>query len=177
MKAGRARHRSVAGQHVGIESHVGRAARICVIAQANKFGAQREAEFDQRFDILTAQLGAKDNHQPALILQPIAHLGEGLAGQLWRGDGIARSIISREKLHEAALGSGSDLCERRSLPVQLDGRGIHYVQFRPMQAHVRAYLPRQQRMLFGRVVADQQNCRSSLYVAHARRRVGLAGQG
>ena len=43
---------------------------------------------------------------------------------------------------------------------------IHDVHPRAMQAHVGANLPRQQRMLVGRIVADQQDRRSFADLAH-----------
>src|ERR1019366_5299424 len=44
-----------------------------------------------------------------------------------------------------------------SLPAQLDGIRIHHIKFGAMQTDVGANLPRQQRMLVSRIVADQQD--------------------
>src|SRR5271165_6579624 len=53
--------------------------------------------------------------------------------------------------------------------MQLDRRRIYDVQPAAMQSDVGTDLPCQQGMLFGGIIADQQNGRRVLYVAHGRR--------
>ena len=61
------------------------------------------------------------------------------------------------KARNFALCSRRNLSETRRLPPQLDRLRIHHVQPRPVQPHVVANLPGQQRMLLRGIVADQQN--------------------
>ena len=91
-------------------------------------------------------------------------------------DGIGRSIVAGEELHEAAFGAGRDLREGRRLAAQLDRIRIRHVELGAMQANVAANLPGQQRMLVGRIVADQQDRRRVGDVAHRSRCVWLARQ-
>src|SRR5271165_743929 len=93
-----------------------------------------------------------------------------------RSRSIGGSVISAEELYEAAFGAGSDLRKRRSLAMQLDGRGIHQVEPGAMQANVGADLPRQQRMLVCGIIADQQDGGRVVYVAHGRGHIAFSSQ-
>ena len=101
---------------------------------------------------------------------------ERFARELRRDDRVGGRVVAGEELHEAAFGAGRDLRESCRLAAQLDGRRIRHVQLGAMQANVAANLPGQQRMLLGRIVADQQDRRRVEHVAHRGRGVWLAGQ-
>jgi hypothetical protein len=66
--------------------------------------------------------------------------------------------------------------EDAGLPAQLDGLRVRGVEPRLVQADVGADLPGEQRMLVGRVVADEQHRRRAEDVAHRRRRAVLPVQ-
>src|SRR5208283_6022625 len=150
----------------GVEPHIGGTARVGVIAEADELRASRQSEVHQRLDVLAAQLGAKDDDQAFLILQHVSHLGERLAREMRRRNRIGGAVVSAEELYEAAFGAGRDLRKRCSLAMQLDGRGIYQVQLGAMQANIGANLPRQQWMLLGGIISNQQDGGRVVYVAH-----------
>ena len=159
VEARRAGHGSVARQHVGIEPHVGCTAGIGVIAQADELRALRKAEVDQSLDVAAAQLGTEDDDQAGFSFHRVAQFGQSFASELLGDNRVGCAVVAGEELHQAAFGTGRDLRKRRSLPVQLDGRRIRHVQLGAMQPNIAADLPRQQGMLLGGIVADQQDRR------------------
>ena len=68
-------HRDVAGQKIGIDPHVGRAAGICVVGERNQFCAGNTGgEFRQRMNPGAEDLGSENNDQAFFPAKLVAHL-------------------------------------------------------------------------------------------------------
>ena len=67
--------------------------------------------------------------------------------------------------------------ESRGLTTQFNRLGIDNEQFGPVQAYVAADIPSQQRMLFGRIVANQKDGRRAGHITHGGGGILLSGKG
>src|SRR6185437_11872068 len=74
---------------------------------------------------------------------------------------------SHSRRNELVVLSGSNLRDLYSLTPQFDIAVVNDIQPRLVQANVVANLPRQQRMLVRRIIANQQNRRRTRHIAHA----------
>ncbi len=178
MEVAGSRCRVIAGQQVGIEAHVRRAARVGVIGEADKFRAgDAGAESDQAGDVVAANFRAENDDEILFAAQLIAERDPRvfIRASRWPGHPRLRSSPAR-KLATLPSAPAGICVKARRLPPQLDRLRIDHIELRAVQAHVVANLPGQQRMLLGRIVADQQNRRRREDVGHAGSRIGLAAQ-
>ena len=133
------------------------------------------AESYQGRYVVTPQFGAENDDQIRFGPECVAQLGERFGCN--SRDGLRGGIISGKVLGELTFASRRKLREAGRLSAELDGLRVDDVQLGAMQPYVVADLPRQQRMLIRRIVADQQDRWRLEDLAHARRFRVIPGEG
>ncbi len=129
----------IARQQIGIKPHVGRAARVGVIAQANELCAgQSRAKLHQRGDVRAANLRTKNDDQVLLAAKLVAKIMWRLAPVRCRQAAAIFTNLKRARNRSSRARNAANLpsapCrnlrEPSGLALQLDGLRIHHVQLR-----------------------------------------------
>src|SRR4029077_17289851 len=87
----------VPGKKIGVKAHVGRAARVGVVAQADELGARPGAELDNGGNVSALKFGAKDDDEVFLRSQFVAQLFQRVVGSIGAGERAGGSVITVEE--------------------------------------------------------------------------------
>ncbi len=111
----------VSRQQVGVETHVGRAAGVGVVGQADELRARNaQAELHQRSHVVPANLRSENNDEVLLAAQLLAQRAPAFTIGLVADDGVGRRIVSRKVGGDFAFRTRGNLGEAGGLAPQLD---------------------------------------------------------
>src|SRR5580700_4701727 len=111
----------VARQEIGIESHVGSAPRIGVVAKTNKLRARHgSSKLHKRCDVLPTDLRTKYDDEILLSAQLVTQRDPCVASGGWIGDGLGSGVVSRKKPGDGTFAACRNLQEAHGLTSQLD---------------------------------------------------------
>ena len=88
-------------------------------------------------------------------------------------DAVEVGIIRAEEAHGICVAAFGNVEEGFGLAAQLDVTRVHEEDLRLIEPDIGAERPRERGMLLGRIVAEQQNCRSRTGIAQGSGTVGL----
>ena len=139
-KAPGLRDRSVAGEHVGEQAHVGCAARVGVVGEEGELCAGNgKAEVDERFEVAAAKLGADEDEELLFCFDGVAEGAESVGVGGCAGGGC---VVSAEVGGEGAVAEGREMEEGFGLAAELDLVAVGDVEAGAVVADVGADVPR-----------------------------------
>ena len=111
----------IAGKQVGIQAHIGCAARVGVVGEADEPGSGNAgAECHQAGDVVAKDFGAEDDYQIQFGFQLVAETEQCVFAREGGGNGIGCRIVAGKECGELALGRLGNLRKGCGLPPQLN---------------------------------------------------------
>src|SRR5207245_9118645 len=131
----------IPGKKVWIETHVGGAARVRVVSEANEFCTRNSgSKLNQHLNIVPADLGTEDDDEVLLAAKFIAQSDRVLATSGFAGQGVGYGVLTSKECGDFALGAFRNPREVCGLTPQLGTLRVDHVQPPPVQAHISSQL-------------------------------------